>query len=52
MRLEEKRRDHLDKMYQIIGAAMEVYNELGYGYIYDYVKGSYEYVKSMKEDFV
>ena len=31
MRLEEKRIDYLNKMYQIIGAAMEVYNELGFG---------------------
>ena len=31
MKLEEKRRDYLNKMYQIIGAAMELYNELGYG---------------------
>ncbi len=26
------RKDCLDQMYQIIGAAMDVYNELGYGY--------------------
>ena len=31
MTLEEKRTDSLNKMYQVIGAAMEVYNELGYG---------------------
>ena len=31
MNLEDKRRDYLNKMYQIIGAAMEVYNELGFG---------------------
>ena len=31
MTLEEKTTDYLNKMYQVIGAAMEVYNELGYG---------------------
>ena len=31
MTLEEKARDYQNKMYQVIGAAMEVYNELGYG---------------------
>ncbi len=31
MRLQEERKECLNKMYQIIGAAMEVYNELGYG---------------------
>ena len=31
MTLEEKKTDYLNKMYQVIGAAMEVYNELGYG---------------------
>ena len=29
--LEEKRKEYLEKMYQVIGAAMVVYNELGYG---------------------
>jgi GxxExxY protein len=29
--LEEKRKEYLEKMYQVIGAAMDVYNELGYG---------------------
>ena len=31
MNLEDKRRDYLNKMYNIIGAAMDLYNELGYG---------------------
>jgi GxxExxY protein len=29
--LEEKRKEYLEMMYQVIGAAMDVYNELGYG---------------------
>ena len=29
--LEEKRKEYLGKMCQVIGAAMDVYNELGYG---------------------
>ena len=29
---QERRTEYLAKMYQVIGAAMEVYNELGFGY--------------------
>ena len=31
LRLEGMRQDYLNRMYQIIGAAMEVYNDLGFG---------------------
>ena len=31
MKLVENERDYTNKMYQIIGAAMDVYNELGHG---------------------
>jgi hypothetical protein len=58
MSVEDKRRDYMSKTYNIIGAYAGLLINFGNPkrliserYIYDYITGSYEYVRS-KKDFV